>query len=367
MNTHLLHQIALTLVPNIGAVQARILVDHFGEAPAVFKAKKSSLELLEGIGTVRAQSIKAFSGFKKAEEEIAFIDKYHITPLFLTDTLYPQRLLNCYDPPVMLYYRGKANLNASKIIAVVGTRSKTEYGKHLTEKLVADLEDQQILVVSGLALGIDAAAHKAALKHKLPTVAVMAHGLDKIYPSDNTALAKEILKENGGLLTEFRSKTKPDKHHFPSRNRIVAGMCDAAVVIETDIKGGSMITAELAAGYNRDVFAFPGRTTDNKSAGCHALIKNNKAILLTGAADIVDMLGWTEKKVTPVTRQKELFIQLNHEEKMIVDVLTQNNTVSIDQLREKTCLSASILAASILSLELQNVVSALPGKRYQLL
>ena len=166
----------------------------------------------------------------------------------------------------------------ARIIAIVGTRSKTEYGKQLTEKLLAGLEAQKVMIVSGLAFGIDAIAHKAALKHQLPTVAVVAHGLDNIYPPEHTALAKDIIKENGGLLTEFRSKTKPDKHNFPSRNRIVAGMSDAAIVIETDIKGGSMITAELANGYNKDVFAFPGRTTDNKSAGCNYLIKNNKAI-----------------------------------------------------------------------------------------
>ncbi|MES1225539.1 MAG: DNA-processing protein DprA, partial [Bacteroidota bacterium] len=244
MNNNLLQQVALTLVPNIGPVQARILVDHFGDAAAIFKAKQSSLEKLEGIGAVRAYSIKSFNGFKKAEEELSFIEKYKISSLFLTDDAYPKRLLNCYDPPTLLYYRGKADLNASKTIAIIGTRSKTDYGKHLTEKLLAHLEEHKILVVSGLALGIDAVAQKASIKHHLPTVAVVAHGLDKIYPAEHTSLAKDIIKENGGLLTEFRSNSKPDKHNFPSRNRIVAGMCDATVVIETDVKGGSMITAE---------------------------------------------------------------------------------------------------------------------------
>ena len=299
MNDNLLHRVALTLVPNIGPVQAKILVDHFGDATAIFKAKKSTLESLEGIGGIRARSIASFSDFKKAEEELAFIEQYKITPLFLTDTAYPRRLVNCYDPPTLLYYRGKADLNASKIIAVVGTRSKTDYGRQLTEKLLAELEDQQVVVVSGLALGIDAVAHKTALKHSIPTVAVVAHGLDKIYPIEHTLLAKDIIKADGGLLTEFRSNTKPDKHNFPSRNRVVAGMSDAIIVIETDTRGGSMITAELANGYNKDVFAFPGRTTDTKSAGCNHLIKNNKAILLTGAQDIIDMLGWAEKNACP--------------------------------------------------------------------
>ncbi|HTE10682.1 MAG TPA: DNA-processing protein DprA [Chitinophagaceae bacterium] len=367
MNNNLLHQIALTLVPNIGAVQARILVTHFEDATAIFKAKKNVLDKLEGIGEVRSSGIRKFTDFKRAEEEMAFIEKYKISPLFLTDDAYPKRLLNCYDPPALLYYRGQANLNAAKIIAVVGTRSKTDYGKQLTEKLAADLEDQQILLVSGLALGVDAIAHKAALKHKIPTVAVMANGLDKIYPAEHTLLAKDIIKENGGLLTEFRSKTKPDKHNFPSRNRIVAGMSDATIVIETDIKGGSMITAELANGYNKDVFAFPGRTTDNKSAGCNYLIKNNKAILLTGAQDLIDILGWAEKKSSPKKAQKELFIQLSDEEKIIVGLLKEKETVAIDELRMKSNLNSSMVAAAILNLELQNVITSLPGKRYRLL
>ena len=366
MNNTLLHQVALTLVPHIGAVQARILAMHFGDASAIFKAKKSLLEKIEGIGEVRAASIRDFNGFKRAEEEISFIEKYKITPLFLTDQDYPRRLLNCYDPPAMLYYRGSANLNAGKIIAVVGTRSKTDYGKHLTEKLVAALEEQQILVVSGLALGVDAIAHKAAIKHQLPTVAVMAHGLDKIYPAEHTVLAKDIIKENGGLLTEFKSKTKPDKHNFPSRNRIVAGMSDAVIVIETDIKGGSMITAELANGYNKDVFAFPGRTTDSKSAGCNHLIKNNKAILLTSGQDIIDILGWADKKPAP-KQQKELFIQLTNEEKIIADLLKGKETVHIDDLRMASNLNSSTVAAAILNLELQNVVQSLRGKLYKLL
>ena len=367
MHTQLLHRVALTLVPNIGPVQARILVDHFGDAPAVFKAKRSLLDKLEGIGEVRSASIKTFSNFKRAEEEISFIEKYKITPLFLTDEAYPRRLLHCYDPPTMLYYRGSAHLNASKIIAVIGTRSKTDYGKQLTEKLVAELAHQQVVVVSGLALGIDAVAHRAAIKNNIPTVAVIAHGLDKIYPAEHTGLAKDILKESGGLLTEFMSSTKPDKHHFPSRNRVVAGICDATVVVETDVKGGSMITAELANGYNKDVFAFPGRTIDTKSAGCNYLIKNNKAILLTGAQDIIDTLGWSEKQRPPASRQKELFIQLSPEEQLMFDLLKEKASTHIDELRSRSRLSSSAAAAALLNLELQNLAASLPGKLYKLL
>lgn len=367
MNNDLLYRVALTLVPNIGPVQASILVQHFGDAVNIFKAKKSLLDKLEGIGPRRAENIKLFNAFKRAEEEISFIEKYKIQPLFLTDEAYPRRLLNCYDPPTQLYYKGTADLNTDKMISVIGTRNKTEYGRQLTEKLITDLEAMQVSIVSGLALGIDAIAHKAALKHHLPTIAVVAHGLDKMYPSEHAGLAKDILQTDGGLLTEFMSKTKPDKHNFPSRNRIVAGISHATVVIETDIKGGSMITAELANGYNRDVFAFPGRTSDNKSAGSNYLIRNNKAMLLTCAQDLIDTLGWENKKTASKKVQKELFIQLSAEEQLVVSLLREKESFAIDELNMKSNLSSSMMAAILLNLEIQNVITSLPGKMYKLL
>jgi DNA processing protein len=203
--------------------------------------------------------------------------------------------LNCYDPPAILYYRGNADLNSSKIIAIVGTSNNSDYGKLVTEKLIKELSSENILIVSGLAFGIDGIAHKAALKNNLSTVGVLAHGLNKIYPPEHSSLAKEMIL-NGGLLTEFTSNSKPDKHNFPIRNRIVARISDATIVIETGVKGGSMITAELANGYNKDVFAFPGKTTDTKSAGCNYLIKNNKAILLTDAEQLIETMGRKETK-----------------------------------------------------------------------
>jgi DNA processing protein len=366
MNTTLSHQIALSLIPHIGAVQARILMDYFGDAAAIFKAKKSTLDRLEGIGEIRANSIKTFNRFKRAEEEMAFIEKYKITPLFLTDTRYPKRLLHCYDPPTLLYYRGNTDLNTGRIISIIGTRSNTEYGKQVTETLVKELVTQNVLVVSGLAFGIDAIAHRAALRNNLCTIGVLAHGLDTIYPTQHASLAKEIIKQ-GGLLTEFTSATKPDKHNFPTRNRVVAGMSDATIVIETGVKGGSMITAELANGYNKDVFAFPGKTTDSKSAGCNYLIKNNKAMLLTDAQELIQVMGWEDQKKKTFKQQKELFIQLSIEEKIIVDILREKETVTIDELNLKSNLSSSVVAAATLSLELQNVIIAMPGKMYKLL
>jgi len=362
----LLYQLALTLVPNIGDVHAKILIQAYGSAEAIFKAKKTELEKHEGIGSVRANSIKQFSNFNEAEKEILFIEKYKIKPLFLTDKEYPQRLLHCYDAPTLLFYKGTANLNASKIVGIVGTRSNTDYGKTVTEKLVSDLAAQNVVIASGLAFGIDAYAHKAALKNKLPTVGVVGHGLDVIYPSEHTSLAKEMLKEGGGLLTEFFSKTKPDRHNFPLRNRLVAGLCDATVVVETALKGGSMITAKLADAYNRDVFAVPGRSIDKASSGCNYLIKSNKAFLLTSAVDLLETMGWNEKKSTP-KKQRELFINLTSEEQKIIDLLQKKETTHIDELNSASGLSSSVAASAILSLELQGIVGSLPGKLYKLI
>ena len=366
MNQDLLHQLALTLVPNIGDVHAKILVQHYGDAQTIFNAKKSDLEKIEGIGAVRAKSLKDFSDFESAEKEIDFISRYKIQTLFLTDKNYPQRLLNCYDSPTLLFYKGSADLNASKIVGIVGTRSNTEYGKSFTEKLVKDLSEQNILIVSGLAFGIDAYAHKAALKNGLPTVGVVGHGLQTIYPSEHAGLAKEMLKKDGGILTEFFSNTKPDKHNFPLRNRLVAGICDATVLVETNIKGGSMITAKLADAYNRDVFAVPGRTTDKYSSGCNHLIKNNKAILLTDAEELLEVLGWKEKKAN-AKKQRELFIELSTDEKQIVQLLQQNEVLHIDEINISSGLSSSAIAAAILNLELQGVVGSMPGKLYKLI
>jgi DNA processing protein len=268
----------------------------------------------------------------------------------------------------MLYYKGEADLNAEKIVAIIGTRSHTDYAKQVTDNLVKEIAAQNIMVISGLAFGVDALAHKAAIKNGLPTVGVLAHGLDQLYPAEHAGLAKNMLKNNGGLLTEFRSKSKPDKHNFPSRNRIVAGMSDATIVIETSIKGGSMITAELANGYNKDVFAIPGKITDTKSAGCNYLIKTNKAVLLADTKDLSQLMGWEDvsKNKKQKKLQREIFIELTKEEKIVIDILKENETVSIDDINFKSGLSSSIVAAAMLNLELQNVILSLPGKLYRI-
>ena len=366
MTNDLLYQIALTLVPNIGDIHAKALVNIYGDAQSIFKAKRKELESIEGIGTIRAGSIKAFQNFQSSEDEIAFIEKYKITPLFITDKNYPQRLLNCYDSPALLYYRGNADLNTSKIIAVVGTRNNSDYGKTVCEKIMEDLASENILVVSGLAFGIDTIAHKAALKNNLQTIGVLAHGLDRIYPAQNKTLAKQMI-EHGGLLTEFISHTNPDKQNFPKRNRIVAGISDAVIIMETGKKGGSLITAELGNNYNKDVFAIPGRVNDSKSEGCNYLIKNNKAALINGADDLLEMMNWKPVDKPAVKKQRELFIELTPDEKIVVAILQQQEAVHIDEMYFKSGLSSSAVAAALLMLEMQGVVASMPGKLYKLI
>lgn len=365
MQNELLYQIALTLVPNIGDVNAKILVTHFGSAEAVFHAPRKVLDDIEGIGIIRANSIKNFKDFSRAEEEIAFIKKYRITPLFLTGKNYPQRLLNCYDSPPLLYYKGNADLNSSRIVGIVGTRNHNDYGKNICEKLVEELANENVMIVSGLAFGIDTIAHRASLKNNVPTIGVLAHGLDRVYPPQNANLAKQMI-EQGGLLTEFKSSTNPDKQNFPGRNRIVAGISDCIIVVESGIKGGSLITAELANGYNRDVFAFPGRIDDTKSAGCNYLVKNNKAMLITCANDVLENMSWKENKKPSVKKQRELFIEFSAEEKIVVDILQLHEQVHIDDLYFKSKLSSSEVAQALLMLEMQGIVSSLPGKIYRL-
>ena len=365
MHTELFYQIALSLVPRIGPVHAKSLVEHFELASAVFKASRKSLSQLEGIGEVRARNIKDFDDYKRVEAEIRFIEKYEITTHFLTDNSYPKRLLNCYDPPCILYGKGDVHLNQQKIVAIIGTRNSSSYGRQQTEKLVEELKHYQVMVVSGLALGIDAIAHKTAVKCGLPTVGIMANGLDKIYPTEHIPLVRDMLSSNGGILTELLSGTQADKHFFPARNRIVAGMADAVVVVETGRKGGSMITAELANGYHKDVLAYPGRVTDRFSEGCNYLVQHNKAQLMGSAADLAAFMRWSEQKKEAPKAQRELFLNLNDDENKILTIIGQNGPIHIDELYQKSGCSSSVVAGALLQLELVNLVRLLPGKVYE--
>lgn len=366
MHSDLFYHIALTMVPNIGDVHARALIEHFGDAEKVFSARRSSLDHFPGIGQIRSKSIKSFKDFQRVEDELRFIERYRLNVFRQTDTAYPKRLLHCYDAPFLIYYKGNADLNSRKILAVIGTRHPTDYGREMTGKIIEDIAQHDILILSGLAYGIDTLAHKTALKNKLSTIGVLAHGLDRIYPSANKLLAKEMTF-HGGLLTDFMSGTKPDKQNFPKRNRIVAGMADATLVIETQINGGSMITAELANNYHKDVFALPGRTTDTKSAGCNYLIRTNKAALITSGKDLVEFMNWDEHPGKKKIIQKELFIELSPEEKTMMNIIGEKEVASIDEITARCNYSSSQIAAAILQLELHGLISTMPGKLYKIL
>ncbi len=360
------YQIALTLVDGVGPVIAKNLISYCGSASAVFKAKKSTLVKIPEIGEVTANAVLAFKDFKKAEDEIKFIEKHKIKTFFYASQDYPYRLKSTPDCPVILYQLGNADLNAEKIIGIVGTRKPTEYGKQFCEKLLEDLSGTGTTVISGMAYGIDVCAHKAALKNQLPTVGVLAHGLDRLYPADHKKHAQAMMKNGGGLVTEFLSGTNPDRENFPKRNRIVAALCDALVIVETAQRGGSMITAELAWQYDRTLMALPGRSGDEKSAGCNFLIKTNKAEMIENSLDLVRALRWdVESKLKP--SQRTLPIDLSPEETLLWNLFKEKNLMEIDEIIGVSSFSSSQAALTLLDLEFKGLIKTLPGKRFQLL
>jgi DNA processing protein len=368
--TELLYQIALKQIQGVGDVIAKNLIAYCGSASTVFNAKKDALMKIPQVGEYVAQFVLSSRNnseiFKRAEEEIKFIEEENITPLFFTDAAYPNKLKNCNDAPILLFYKGNADLNKEKIVAVIGTRNATEYGKQQTEKLMAGLAAENILIVSGLAYGIDVCAHKAALVNKLDTVGVLAHGLDDLYPDLHTNTANKMIHQ-GGLLTEYVSKTNPDKENFPKRNRIVAGMSDAVVVIESKRTGGALITAEIAHTYNRDVFAFPGEAEAEFSAGCNMLIKRNKAALIENAADLLYAMGWeqTENKKTK-SNQFVLPVNLSDDETLLINLIKDTPSIHIDEICAKLQLTPGKVSGLLLQLEFSNLIKSLPGKVYTL-
>ncbi len=365
MHPDLIYLISLTRVPQVGCVQARILLQQFGSAEAIFKSTTQTLEKIDGIGKIRARSIKTFRDFEGSEKEIIFLQRYGVRALSFSDPEYPQRLLTAYDAPVLLFYKGNAGLNHVRAISIVGTRRNSDYGRQITEKLIQELVPYDPIIISGLAFGIDAIAHKYALKQGLSTIAVLAHGLSSLYPPEHSQLSKQMLKQ-GGLITEYISDTKAEKHYFPIRNRIVAAISDCTVVTETAVKGGSMITADLANGYHREVFAFPGRTTDFKSAGCNWLIRNNQASLLENVHDLARMMGWEEKTTVVENTQGDLFITLNEVEQRIVNLLREREKMHIDTINAMTGFSGSRNASALLELEMKDIIFNMPGRIYRL-
>jgi DNA processing protein len=359
----LLYEIALTRVPNIGVRLAKVLIAHCRGAQAVFEESKKNLLKINGIGPRHAESISQSDTLHEAEANIKFlIDHNCQVSYYLHDDTYPQRLLQYDDAPVLLYYRGTSNLNETRTVGIVGTRKPNNYGKAQTVQIVEALQHLNVQIISGLAYGIDSIAHQSSVAHLIDNIAVMATGLDNIYPAQNRKLAQQI-QEHGCILTEFPINTRPDRENFPLRNRIIAGIADAILVMQSASKGGSLITAEYANSYHKDVFALPGRVSDDMSAGCNKLIKTNKAHLMESAQDIAYIMRWDDDSL-PASKQIMLFDELSEIERSIVSYLKEHEEISIDQIHHHTQLKPSELASNLLNLEFKGVIRSLPGKKY---
>lgn len=361
--------LALTRIPGLGLTGAFRLVSSLGSATRVFEHRKELSQLVPGVSTKVVTALNNPEAFRRAEQELIFCERNHIRCLTLNDEGYPARLRECDDAPLALFYRGNTDLNARHVINMVGTRHATPYGQDICARFLADLSAlcPDALVVSGLAYGIDIHAHRAALQNRFKTIGVLAHGLDRIYPAEHRKTAVSML-EQGGLLTEFASGTNPDRQNFVKRNRIVAGMSDATIVIESAAKGGALITAELAESYHRDCFAFPGRCNDEYSIGCNNLIKKNQAMLITSAEDLVKAMGWEGKSGTGKTVQRELFPDLSEEETAIVTLLQKiPDGLQINTLVVETNIPVHKMSALLFELEMKGVVRALAGGIYRII
>ena len=358
------HQIALTLLPQIGPITAKMLVNACGSAEAVFRARKKELFNIPGIGATVVASLQSPDALRLAEKELRFLEDHQVSALFFQDKKYPYRLLQCADAPVLLYFKGSdiKLRNADRILGVVGTRQPTEHGKAICEEIIEALQALDIRIVSGLAFGIDVTAHRKACQMDMPNIGVLGHGLGSIYPQQHRSVALKMI-ENGGLLSEYTHEAKPDREHFPMRNRIIAGLCDALLVVETAASGGSMITATLAARYDRDIMAVPGRPHDAKSAGCNYLIRSQLARLVENAEDIALAMHWEEPgKNKPV--QAQLLFDVDPNAQQLIDLIRQKPEIQIDELAALSRFSTGELASLILGLEFKGAIKTLPGKRY---
>ncbi|MDR3129646.1 MAG: DNA-processing protein DprA [Tannerellaceae bacterium] len=363
-----LYKVGLTMVNGVGDAIARNLLTFFhGDAELIFQESQRHLEKVSGVGPSVAAAIRDPEVLRMAEKELEFVAKNKIRIYFLTDDDYPQRLRECADHPILFYYKGIADLNAKHVISVVGTRSFTSYGRELTDRLVEDLAVRypDLIIVSGLAYGIDIQAHRAALKHDLPTVAVLAHGLDRIYPSAHRDTAVEMLKQ-GGLLTEFPHDTTPEKSNFVKRNRIVAGLTEALIVVEAPQRSGSLITANLASSYGREVFSFPGRTTDSKSLGCNTLIRTNKAGMILSAEDLVSALSWDTSFVVIPPSEAPTLPFSDDDAGHLLALIHQHGEVYINELAHLASMPIYQLSSLLCDLETKNFIVGLPGGKYRI-
>ncbi len=368
MDNELFYGIALSLLKGIGDANAKWLISHAGSAEKVFKLSPVRLQKINGVGPkLAAEFADTKDALKRAERELNFIERHKIDTLFYNDKRYPKRLLNCADAPLYIFCKGNFDFNKDRFVNIVGTRHATEYGREITENLIAELAKYQVNLVSGLAFGIDICAHKTALKYDMQNIAVLAHGLDRIYPAQHRGVA-EKLQENGALVTDFMSETNPDRQNFPRRNRIVAGMTDATIVVESAIAGGALITAEIANTYNKDVYAFPGKVTDDFSQGCLKLIKQHKAQLVTCAKDIIESLNWDmeNQPIKKTNIQSSLFIEMDEQEKPVYELLKEHDRIHIDELSLKTQMTLGTLSSLLLQMEMKGWITSLPGKMYKI-
>ncbi len=356
------HQIALTLLTGAGKKKIRKILAHFEDSSDFFKASKHCLKSIPGIGEKFLHQLDRKKALIDAEKYTSLFENKKIEPVFYKDEQFPYRLNQCDDAPVLLYKMGNMDCNLPKVVSIVGTRNASSYGRKICDELLQSFVGKNIVVVSGLAYGIDIYAHKLCVELGIQTIGVLGHGLDRIYPQAHTSLAQKML-EHGGLLTEFLPGSNPDRENFPMRNRIVAGMCDATIVIESGERGGSLITAELANDYARDVFAFPGDITREYSKGCNYLIQKNKAHLITSSDDFFEMMNWKDESKN-IPNQLQLFSELDENETKIVTLLRENCEISMDVLALKTEIPIRLMSGILLGMELKGVVKALPGNRY---
>lgn len=367
MEEEMKYLMALTMIPSIGPQTARKLIMYTGSAKAVFKEKRQVLQKIPGIGQTLAERASSSNLISRAEKELLFCENNNVIILDYFSDSYPARLKNCIDSPLLLLYRGEYSFNSTKMISMVGTRRASAYGIEMCNQLIEDIAEfyPECIVVSGLAYGIDYQSHLAAIKNNLKTIAVLGHGLHTIYPGQHKNLAFKILK-SGCLCTDFFSDMNPERNNFIKRNRIIAGLSDATLVIESGIKGGALITADIAGSYNRDVFAFPGRAGDERSMGCNAMIKHNKAALIEGLHDLEYFMGWERGNQNPAPRQKVLFVELSEEEKKLISVLKNEGKISLDSLSLILNWPVSKLSSILLNLEFEGIIRTYPGNYYKL-
>jgi DNA processing protein len=363
VNHDVLYNVALTKVPKIGPIMARCLLAHCGSAKDVFHSSTSNLLKIPNIGKIKVSEFKNKNLLIEAEKEIKFANENNVKIIYYLDESYPRRLKHFDQSPIILYYKGEAELNPERSIGMVGTRNPTAQGKVMVERIVADLKPLNPSIISGLAFGIDGAAHKQSLAYQMPTIAVIGHGLDRVYPQEHRELAQRILNQGGGILTEFGQGTLPDRQNFPMRNRIIAALSDAIIVVESKARGGSMITAEFANEYNKDVFAIPGKPSDLYSAGCNGLIKRTKAHLMENVEDLKYIMRWEEREI-PNEVQSKLFQDLNKEELEIIESIKKSKEITIDELSFTLNKNSSQLAPLLLNLEFKGAIRSLPGSKY---